>query len=192
MTRKVFSTEAILDAAREVVITHGSRGATVAAIAATAAVPIGSIYHRFDSVDELLAESWLRAARRSQQRALAVDASLDAPLAAAEAIALAMYDHCLAEPRDTLLLAALSRAELIDRCTGTLRSELESVNELVETRVAKLARALFGRADRRTRDLVLLALIDIPYGFARRQIESGRSAPARRERLAAAVAAVLA
>lgn len=55
--------------------------------------------------------------------------------------------------------------------------------------MAVLARALFGRADSRTRDLVLLAIVDMPHGFARRQIQSGQRTPARRERLAAAVAA---
>lgn len=188
----MFSTEAILDAAREVVVTRGARSATVEAIARAAGVPVGSIYHRFDSLDELLARTWLRAARRSQERALAVPVSLDEPLAGAEAVALAMYDHCLADPQDTLLLDALGRSELLEMELGRLRGEMETVNERVEALMATLARALFGRADRRSRDLVLLALVDMPHGFAHRQLTSGNRTPARRERLAAAVRVVLA
>ena len=191
MARKVFSTDSILDAAREVIITRGPRAATVAAIADSAGVPVGSIYHRFGSVDELLARTWLRAARRSQERALTVPISPAGPLATAQAVALAMYDHCLAEPEDTLLLDALSHTELLSLPLGELHDQLARANDHAEERMAVLARAIFGRADSRTRDLVLLALIDIPHGFAHRQIASGQRTPARRERLAGAVAAVL-
>lgn len=191
MARRVFSTEAILDAARAVVVTRGARGATVEAISREAGVPVGSIYHRFDSLAELLARAWLRAARRSQERALAVPVSPERPLESAVAVALAMYDLCLEQPEDTLLLDALGRAELLTMELGALRGELEVVNERVEALMAGLARALFGRADARTRDLVLLALVDMPHGFAHRQLTSGTRTPARRERLAAAVEAVL-
>ena len=188
----MFSTEAILDAAQEVVVERGARGATVEAIARTAGVPVGSIYHRFDSLAELLAHTWLRAARRSQERALAVPVSAEEPLASAEAVALAMYDYCLEQPKDTLLLDALGRSELLGMELGPQRAELETVNERVEALMATLARRLYGRADRRTRDLVLLALVDMPHGFVHRQLVSGARTPARRERLAAAVRAVLA
>lgn len=191
MARHVFSTDAILDAAGEVVVTRGARGATVEAISREAGVPVGSIYHRFDSLTELLARTWLRAARRSQERALAVPVSPERPLESAVAVALAMYDHCLEQPQDTLLLDALGRAELLSMDLGALRGELEGVNERVEALMAGLARALFGRADARTRDLVLLALVDMPHGFAHRQLASGTRTPARRDRLPAAVQAVL-
>ncbi len=191
MARRVFSTEAILDAAREVVVTRGARGATVEAISREAGVPVGSIYHRFDSLAELLARTWLRAARRSQERALAVPVSPERPLESAVAVAVAMYDHCLEQPEDTLLLDALGRSELLTMELGPLRDELVAVNERVEALMAGLARALFGRAEGRTRDLVLLALVDMPHGFAHRQLSSGSRTPARRERLPAAVRAVL-
>jgi AcrR family transcriptional regulator len=192
LPRQVFSTDAILDAAREVVVKRGARGATVEAISRAAGVPVGSIYHRFNSLGELLAQTWLRAARRSQERALAVPVTLAEPLASAEAVALAMYDHCLEDPEDTLLLDSLGRSELLAMELGEVRAELETVNERVEALMASLARALYGRANQRTRDLVLLALVDMPHGFAHRQLVSGASTPARRERLPAAVRAVLA
>jgi AcrR family transcriptional regulator len=191
LPRQVFSTDAILDAARELIVDRGVRGATVEAIARGAGVPIGSIYHRFDSVGELIARTWLRAVERSQRRALAVPVSIEEPLASAEAVALAMYDHCLAEPQDTLLLDRLGRADLLAMNLGPLRAELEVVNERVEALMASLARALYGRADARTRDLVLLGLVDLPHGFAQRQLISGAPAPARRALLPAAVRAVL-
>lgn len=192
MARRVFSTDAILDAARATVVTRGVRGATVEAISRQAGVPVGSIYHRFDSLGELLAHTWLRAARRSQERALAVSVSAARPLESAVSVALAMYDHCLDQPEDTLLLDALGRTDLLAMDLGALRGELETANEQVEALMTGLARSLYGRADRRSRDLVLLALVDMPHGFAHRQLASGARTPARRERLPAAVRAVLA
>lgn len=192
MARRVFSTDAILDAAREVVVDRGPRAATVEAIATAAGVPVGSIYHRFSSIEELLAQLWLRAVRASQEAALAVTAAAGEPMGDAELVALAMYDHCLANPSDTLLLDALSRAELTARAGPDLRRELESANDEIEQRMAEFARAVFGRADARARDLVVLALVDLPHGFAHREISSGRPTPARRERLPGAVRAVLA
>lgn len=191
MPRRVFSTDAILDAARAVVIERGARGATVDAIARAARAPVGSIYHRFGSIDELLALLWLRAVRRNQARALAEPVDPAEPLDSAVAVALAMYDHCLAEPHDTLLLDALGRGELLSRDLGPLAAELEAVNDEVVEMMKGLARALYGRADARGRDLVLLALVDLPHGFAHRQLISGTRTPARRELLPAAVRAVL-
>jgi AcrR family transcriptional regulator len=188
----VFSTEAILDAAREVILARGVRGATVEAISRAAGVPVGSIYHRFTSIDELLARVWLRAVRRSQERALAVPAAPGRPLESAVAVAVAMYDHCLTEPEDTLLLDVLRRADVLELELGPLAAELETANDEVVRLMGTLARALYGRADARARDLVLLALVDLPHGFAHRQLVSGVPAPARRRRLPAAVRAVLA
>lgn len=188
----MFSTEAILDAARGVILTRGVRGATVEAIARAAGVPVGSIYHRFSSIDELLARVWLRAVRRSQERALAVPTSAGRPVESAVAVALAMYDHCLDEPEDTLLLDVLRRADVLSLELGTLGEELETVNDGVLELMATLARALYGRADASGRDLVLLALVDMPHGFAHRALISGVRSPARRRRLPAAVMAVLA
>jgi AcrR family transcriptional regulator len=191
MARRVFSTDAILDAARAVVIERGARGATVDAIARAAEAPVGSIYHRFGSIDELLALLWLRAVRRSQARALTTPVDASKPLDSAVAVAVAMYDHCLAEPHDTMLLDVLGRRELRSRELGPLAAELETANDEIVEMMAGLARALYGRADRRGRDLVLLALVDLPRGFAHRQLSSGVTTPGRRERLPAAVRAVL-
>lgn len=40
-------------------------------LVATSGAPKGSVYHRFGTLDELLAPLWLRAARRSQAAFLA-------------------------------------------------------------------------------------------------------------------------
>ena len=104
MARTTFSTDALLDAAREVILERGPRSATIALIAARAGAPTGSIYHRFASIDELLARTWLRAVRRTQEvRPAGFDPAGD-PIEVVVELALALYDHCVAEPGDMLLL----------------------------------------------------------------------------------------
>src|SRR5260370_40248012 len=57
-----FDETQILTAAGRLIARHGPSGATIAAIARALGAPTGSIYHRFDSRDGLLAEVWLGAA----------------------------------------------------------------------------------------------------------------------------------
>lgn len=191
MARVRHDEASLLDAARSVVIRRGARGATVAAVAAESRAPTGSIYHRFGSVDELLARAWLRAARRSHA-CVFVSQSEDAA-GEVVAAALAMYDFCLRERDDAILLASFRQADFAHAgLPHELRAELERVNEPLADPFGELARRAFGRADRRALDLLVLATVDLPYGFARRHLEAGtKPPPADRARLAAAVRAAV-
>ena len=68
---KIYSVEGILDSARDLVLESGAGAATVEGIARSSGAPTGSIYHRFGSRDEMLAQLWMRTVRRSQLRFLA-------------------------------------------------------------------------------------------------------------------------
>ncbi len=57
-----FNETQILSATGRLIARHGPSGATIGAIARALGAPTGSIYHRFDSRDGLLAEVWLGAA----------------------------------------------------------------------------------------------------------------------------------
>jgi AcrR family transcriptional regulator len=172
-----------------VVVARGARAATIGAIAAASHAPTGSIYHRFRSVDELLAQLWIRAVRRSHDAMLDVDLEQD-PIALAVSIALALYDFCIDNRGDALLLGTFRRADLQEgEISRELRGELASVNEPIERQLGELADRLGGP---RSLDLALLALVDLPYGFARRYLDCHEDPPAgRRRRLCAAVQATL-
>jgi AcrR family transcriptional regulator len=71
-----FDSEQMLDAAAGLVARGGPSRATVAAIAEQLEAPSGSIYHRFESRDLLLARLWIRTARRAQEGFVA---TLDGP-----------------------------------------------------------------------------------------------------------------
>jgi AcrR family transcriptional regulator len=180
------TSDSILDATRDLVASQGPRSVRIDAVAAASKAPVGSIYHRFGSLDELLARTWLRAARRSQEALLEIEYSepgrglLDA--------ALATYDFCLAQPAEALTLNAIGVAELRDaELARELAIEIVAVNAPLEETLAKLAIAFGGDVEP-----VLLAAIDLPYGVARRYLKEPRRAPQKnRERLAEAVCGML-
>jgi AcrR family transcriptional regulator len=194
MGRPARPTEPILDAARDLVAAGGARAATVEAIAERSGSSVGSIYYRFSSVDELLARMWLRAVERSHEAALAVVDEHEQAPSVVLAVALALYDFCLREPGEALVLATVRAEDLLERGLGAeLEHELLGANAGVMPLIDRLARRCFGRADARGRDLLLLAIVDLPYGAARRHLERGSAAEAaRRKALAAAVEAMLA
>jgi AcrR family transcriptional regulator len=192
MTRRLFSEDELLDAARHVVIARGSRSATIAAISAQAGAPTGSIYHRFASVDDLLARCWLRAVRRTQEMAEATP-PVDDALAYATGLALSAYDHCVENPEDAVLLDKLRRPDVLAlKLSPQIRSEIEASDAVTATTMSELARSVFGRADGVALDRLVLAVVDLPYGFAQRYLVDARRPPAeRRALLLPAVRAVL-
>ncbi|MEU2006233.1 TetR/AcrR family transcriptional regulator [Rhodococcus sp. NPDC019627] len=193
MARTTFSTDDLLDAAREVILERGPRAATITAIAARAGAPTGSIYHRFASVDELLVRVWLRAVQRTQQvRPDGSDTAGD-PVEMAVQLALAFYDHCVETPQDTLLLDRLRREDVLHLdLDPALRAEVQATDRDTAALMGALTRNVFGRAGRRESDLVVLAVIDLPHSFVQRYLQSGKKPPrSRREKLPDAVRAVL-
>jgi AcrR family transcriptional regulator len=185
--------DSILDAARGLVLDRGLGAATVAAIAGSSGAPVGSIYHRFDSVEDLLAEMWIRAVRRSQLR-FAAAAEQSNPIEAAVRAALSVYDFCVDNPADGRLLLSFRREDFVrGRIAPRQRAELEQLNEPVKAVLVDLARRLYGRASRRSLDRVILVTFDLPHGALRRPLASGEKlSPQRREALETAVRAVLA
>jgi AcrR family transcriptional regulator len=186
-------TDAILDAARGVVLEQGLGAATIAAIAGSSGAPVGSIYHRFGSVDDLLTEMWIRAVQRSQKRFAAAAEEPD-PIEAAVGAALSVYDFCVEHPADGRLLLSYRAEDLAGaRIDPKQRTKLERLNDPVAAVVKDLARRLYGRASRKSLDRVILAVFDLPHGAVRRPLTNGEAlSPQRREAVEAAVRAVLA
>jgi AcrR family transcriptional regulator len=186
-------TDAILDGARGVVLEQGLGAATIAAIAESSGAPVGSIYHRFGSVDDLLAQMWIRAVRRSQVRFAAAAEELD-PTEAAVGAALSVYDFCVEHPADGRLLLSYRPEDLAGgRIDPKQRAELARLNEPVEAVVKDLARRIYGRVSRGSLDRVLMAVFDVPHGAVRRPLTTGETlSPQRRDAVEAAARAVLA
>jgi AcrR family transcriptional regulator len=173
---QLHSAQAILDGARTAVLADSS--ATITEIAATSGAPAGSIYHRFGSRDALLAELWIRAVGRSQDRFIAAVDSTDEPVSAAVAAGLSIFDFASDEREDARLLVSLRREQLIrSPLPPKLANRLHKLNQPVESAVARLARGLYGTSSRGHRQRVALAVIDIPYGAIRRFLIVGTPPP---------------
>jgi AcrR family transcriptional regulator len=189
---QIHTTDAMLDAARDLLLEDGSGSATIEAIASASGAPTGSIYHRFGSRDELIARLWMRAVYRSQASFLAAlerpDAK-DAALAAAQSI----IDFCEEHPADARLLVSFRREDLIRSAPeGPLADELAELNRPVERAVVDLARRLYGKGSRAALDRTLMAVFDLPYGAVRRYLITGARLPSGlRADVTRAVSAVL-
>lgn len=186
MARVTHSTDHLLDCARDVLLARGARATTVSAIAEQAGAPTGSIYHRFKSVDEMLARAWLRAVRGTQS--VRPDGTVDAV-----SIALANYDHCLANPRDVLLLDTFRLRDVANlSLDDDLRDEIARANADSVRLLRALGADLLGGTGATDVDLLTLAVVDLPFAFAQRYLRDGDvPSRARRDRLPAAVRAVL-
>ncbi len=189
---RLHSDEAILDAARTLVLEGGARSATLNAIAEASGAPKGSIYHRFASLEELLAAMWIRAVRRSQRAFIEALEEPDA-ISAAIAGALSIHDFARHHPADARLLASLRREDLIARVEEPrLRGELAELNRPLQKALAELAGRLFGRLTPAGLERTVCAVVDLPIGAIRRHLIAGAPLPTTlRTQLEAAVRAAL-
>jgi AcrR family transcriptional regulator len=121
----------------------------------------GSIYHRFGSREGLMAEAWLNAVERFQERFL--DALAPNTFEAGLEAALATPRFCRSNPDEAVLLACCRRAEFLNDATPVaLQSRVAAANEEVSASMLRFAAAI-DRPILRCR----LALIAYPLGAVR-------------------------
>jgi AcrR family transcriptional regulator len=172
-----FDEERILGAAGRLVAAHGPSGATIGAIARSVGAPTGSIYHRFDSRDVLLATVWLRAAAAFQDaffERLAGTPAREAGLAAARYMAQRVREH----PDEARLLLLHRREDFVDRGWPiTFRRRATRVGQQVEREIRAFSRRLCGREDTRTVRLVAYAVVEAPFAAIRRHVAAKESPP---------------
>jgi AcrR family transcriptional regulator len=181
----VHDADAVLDAARALVLDGGPRAASVANIAKASGAPVGSLYHRFGSRDELLAAAWLRAVAAFHERYAAAAAEHpDDPVAAGAAMAASVVRFARERPDDARLLAALRLGDLLD---GDAPAALEQANAPSQRALLDVARRLGGRSLSRVR----LACVDLPYGAVRGRLDEGALPPSLDDDVRAAAEAIL-
>ena len=170
-------TDVILDATRALVLRHGPRAASVAAIAKASGAPAGTLYHRFGNRDGVVTAAWLRALERFQSRALAAaaDTPIDTALETATAMAVAAIGFARELPDDARLLLTIRPDDLRDgQPDAAFRQTLAAMNAPLIERVRELAAQLYGSSDPRALDAVNRAVADLPYAVVRRH---GREDP---------------
>ena len=156
-------TDTILDAARKLALRDGPRAVSVAAIARESGAPVGTLYHRFSSRDDILAAAWLRALQRFHQRWLAAAEDED-PVEAGAAMAVSVVAFARERPDDARLLISLRRRDLVDAA----EQDVDNLNAPVTDSVRRLAHRIFRDMGDRAVDRVTRAVVDLPYAAVRR------------------------
>lgn len=167
--------EQILSAVRDLLLAHGSRGVTTAAVSERSGAPTGSLYHRFGSRAAMVAEMWVRTIRDFQDQLLEVSAAASPGMDRALAIAGEIVDYSSRHPEDARLMLIASREELRDDPTipQELQDTLARLNEPVEALVKQLVRELYGRLSPAGADRVTIGVIGIPYTGVRHALLTG-------------------
>jgi AcrR family transcriptional regulator len=168
-SRTLHTTDAILDAACQAVVTHG-REATIAEVGRTTGIPTGSIYHRFESRHELFVELWLRSIQRLHSALAAAATAVADPNEALLTIAVEMVRYCRTHPAEALAMTLYRQQALLDAGPPRLSGDVASLNAGFFTLLATLA-------DRRFPDgtqgalpapqLAEVAIVQLPYGLVR-------------------------
>jgi AcrR family transcriptional regulator len=172
-----FDDEQILAAASRLIAAHGPSGATIGAIARAMGAPTGSIYHRFDSRDVVLAEVWLRAAA-AFQAAFFERLSGSPPQEAGLAAALSMAQRVREHPQEARLLLLHRQEDFVDRgWPATMRRRAAQLRHQVERELRAFSRRLCGRQDGQTVRIVAYAVVEAPFAAVRRHVAAHENPP---------------
>jgi AcrR family transcriptional regulator len=172
-----FDQAQILDAAERLIARHGPSGATIGAIAKAVGAPTGSIYHRFDSRDVLLAEVWLGAAT-AFQAAFFERLAAPTPREAGLGAALYMVQRVRKRPREARVLLLHRREDFVDRgWPANMRRRAEQLGRQVEAELRAFSGRLCDRQDARTVRSITYALVEAPVAAVRRHVATGESPP---------------
>jgi AcrR family transcriptional regulator len=174
----------ILEGARHVSAELGPQKLTIAAVAQRTGVPVGSIYHRYASRDEILAALWLDFVEEFQARWLAELDGADAPRAGLAAVRFGcgwVRQH----PREARLMLLHRREDFAsERWPPSYRRRADALARRARLVLQRYAARLTGTTgtppDLR---LVRFALIDVPTAALRRDVEAGVAPSADVERL---------
>lgn len=161
-----FSQDDFLAAALAIVAEQGPSAVTVGSISERLQSPTGSFYHRFASRDVLLGELWLRTVLEFQQ---GVRAAIDAGDGLRAAL------HTPAWVREHLdkarLLLLYHRDDFVHgEWPEQLREGAAALTQGVQTRSARYARLVFGRAGAEERRLAQFLLSEVPLAAVRQHL----------------------
>lgn len=193
---RVHDRDTVLDAAERLAVETGPAGVTTRAVAAAAGVSNGAIYHSFRSRGDLVAQTWLRAARaflevqnKLVDSALAQPAAdpIEAVVAAADAPAAFFRRH----PQSSRLLLRVNRDQLLgEDVPDDVAADLAALDRALIGLMVRLSLHLWDRKDAAAVDAITLCIVDLPTAIllSRNRI----SDPWARNNLKSAVRAVLA
>lgn len=167
----------ILAAAAKLVAADGPNAATMTAIRAALGAPSGSLYHRFQSRDELLGRLWLSKARLFQD-GWAAALSLPDPVAAGLQAALSM-PRIAREDLEGARIMLLHRREDFssDTWPAEMKAEAERLGVQAREAMGRMTERLFNSHSASARRATVFATLDIPFAAVRRFVSDGTAPP---------------
>jgi AcrR family transcriptional regulator len=166
----------ILEAATKLIAADGPAAATMAAIGAVIGASNGSIFHRFQTRDELLGRLWLSNAQIYQDSWTQALLEPDARKAGLE-VALSWPNIVRAEPEGARIMLLYRRQDfLFDGWPTDMKDEAEQLQRQVKEALTAMTQRLFGCQTASARRATAFALIDIPSAAVRRYVDE-RTAP---------------
>ena len=189
MGRKaIFDRRQMTGAALRLVADRGPQAVTVSALAKEVGAPTGSIYHRYRSREQLLAELWMEVVEGFQNRfveSLSQARDVEGAIATARLMVNWMREHAL----EARLLLLHRRQDFV---SGDWPADLAARAAALEPQLGTALRAYAdracGRADTETMARLRYALLDAPFGALRPYVQSQKRLPAVIDELVAATA----
>ncbi|PKN32554.1 MAG: TetR/AcrR family transcriptional regulator [Deltaproteobacteria bacterium HGW-Deltaproteobacteria-19] len=165
-----FTSDQFADAALELISEGGPKAVTIAAIAARIGAPVGSVYHRFQSRERILAEAWLHLAESFQEGFISL-------LEKDDAMEAALYTPrwVRSHPKEARVLLLHRREELVaGPWPQEIRRRAESLEKEIRSALAAFSCRFFGSSEKQLVRRCVFALIDVPLAAVRRPLEEGR------------------
>lgn len=165
----------ILESAKRLSAELGPQQLTIAAVARGAGAPVGSIYHRYASRDEILAAVWLDLIEDFQARFLA---ELEGGDAIAAGLAAVRYScrWVRRHPRDSRLMLLHRREDFAAaRWPASYRRRADALAAQAVERLRAYALRLLGRSGPTELRIVRFVLVDLPMAALKRDVELGVS-----------------
>jgi AcrR family transcriptional regulator len=189
MGRKaLFQRSDMSGAALRLVAERGPQAVTMADVAREVGAPTGSIYHRYQSRDQLLAELWMDVVEGFQRGFIAaLDRAHD--LESAVEAAGFMASWARAHPLETRVLLLHRRHDFV---TGQWPAALAERAAVLEPQLGQALRAYAqracGGAGAETMARLRFALLDAPFGGLKPYVQAGKPIPRAVDQLVAEAA----
>lgn len=175
--RPRFGRAEIAGAALRLVAERGPGAVTVADVAAAVGAPTGSIYHRYRSREELLAELWMDAVESFQDELVAaLERAADVEGAVAAALLMAAWTR--AHPLEARLMLLHRRQDFVaGEWPPGLVERAAALEPQLGAPLRAFARRVLGRADAEAMARARYALLDAPFGGIKPYVQSGKPPP---------------
>jgi AcrR family transcriptional regulator len=178
MGRKaIFQRRDMTGAALRLVADRGPQAVTVAAVAQEVGAPTGSIYHRYRSREQLLAELWMDVVEGFQQgfaANLAAAHDVEGAVGAARYVTAWTREHLL----EARLLLLHRRQDFVSGdWSAELAERAAALGPQLGAALRDFAHRAFGRADADTMARLRYALLDGPFGAIRPYVQGRKRVP---------------